>query len=516
MSASLPIDKFLKHLFATDAFVASGLVCDKNASGEGGNLKQLYEYARTFESGSFKGLYNFIEFINNIIENGKTLELGASNPDTDCVSLMTIHKSKGLEFPVCFICNAASSMHSQGDKRSAFCFEYGEGIAMDLSDSTGFAKYPSPLVNILRLRKTIKQTEEEMRILYVAMTRARENLYITAHHSRTTMQTAVEKAKTLSMLDDRYFILSADSYLDWVLSSAYSSSEDCFDIKYYTPSDLPSFEDIVIPEETIQNEEIDTELYSALKQKFAFVYPYKMLKRLPAKLSVSRLSPDVLDEADTSADLFAEKKPTQIPDFFLGKQSRATAAQRGTATHLFLQFCNFEYAIEHGIDNALDMLIEKGFLPRDIAELIYKEDLEKLLSSELIQKLIDAKRVYREQRFNMFLPAKLLTKDQALIEIIDDRHTAVQGVIDLITVDRDGKISLYDYKTDRLTREELSDDSLAAKRMNDTHALQLSYYAHAVKFLFGKAPDRVAVYSTCAAKLYDIELVDLSIPPDIL
>ncbi len=109
MSASLPIDKLLARIFASEKFVASGLVSEKNSRGEGGNLLRLYDYARSFECGSFKGLYSFIEFINTLIENGKTIDANADTSSEDCVTLTTIHKSKGLEFPVCFVCAASAS-----------------------------------------------------------------------------------------------------------------------------------------------------------------------------------------------------------------------------------------------------------------------------------------------------------------------------------------------------------------------------------------------------------------------
>ncbi len=514
MSASLPIDKFLKYLFSTDAFVASGLVCDKSSSGEGGNLKQLYEYARTFEAGSFKGLYSFIEFINSIIDSGKTLTLGSQSIDDDRVSLMTIHKSKGLEFPVCFICNAAAPC-TRSVKDDPFCFELGAGIAMHLSDSTGFAVYASPLFNILALHSQLLQAEEEMRVLYVAMTRAKERLYITAQDSRTLLSTVVSKAKLLSRLDDRYFILSAGSYIDWILCSALSSDMDSFEIALIDSDHIPELESRETSV-TCEQTELDKELYAHLKQKFKFEYPNKLLRRVPAKLSVSRLSPTALDENDGAADIFTEARPAKIPDFFLNKASKATPTERGTATHLFLQFCDFEFAAKHGAAETLAMLTEKGFLPREAAELIYMDDLEKLISSEIMKKILGAERIIREQRFNMLVPTRELTTDSELIGQIGERKTAVQGVIDLIVIEKDGSIGLYDYKTDRLTREELADDALAAKKMNDAHALQLSYYARAVEYLFGKTPDRVAVYSTAAAKLFDIEQRELIVPHDIL
>lgn len=515
ISASLPIDKFLLKLFSSDTFVASGLFCEKNASGEGGNLQRLYEYARTFEAGSFKGLYNFIEFINNIIENGTTLETQGNDISHDCVTLTTIHKSKGLEFPVCFVCNTASDMHrAMGDDLS---FQYGTGIAMDLSDQTGFARYLSPLKKILELNERQSSTEEEMRVLYVALTRAKEKLYVTGSFSRRTMPKILEAADFKARFRCRCSVMNASCYLDWVLSAVKADTEcECFELIPFDTAFIATNEEKICDDTETVAEERDDELFERLTEKFSFEYPYKQLKKVPAKLSVSRLSPDVLDENDLSRDIFEEDKPTPIPDFFLPSVQKSNSAERGTATHLFLQFCDFRLAKERGVKEALGTLIEKRFIPLEMAELVYTEDLEKLMESELAAEILGAQRIIREQRFNILLPTASFTRDENLRASLGEEKIAVQGVIDLIVIDSDGKLCLYDYKTDRLSHAELENDTLAAKKMNTLHGLQLSYYAKAVSILFGKAPDRVAVYSTSAAKLFDIEIQALTIPHDIL
>ncbi len=509
MSASLPIDKFLKYLFATDAFIASGLVCDKNASGEGGNLRQLYEYARTFETGSFKGLYSFIEFINSIMESGKTVSLGSKPADDDCVSIMSIHKAKGLERKVCFICNASGDL-IKSPNNHPFCFDQSVGIAMHLSDSTGFAVYESPLFNLLVLNAELKQAEEEMRVLYVALTRAKQYLYITAADGKALCDTIKKKADLLSRLDDKYFILTAGSYIEWILSATCSSYDDSFEVSFFDSDNYPEYS-VPLNVEQAEQTDIDQALYEKLREKFAFEYPYELLRRVPAKLSVSRLSPTALDDKDDAKDAIPQKKSPPVPAFFLPKVSAATAAERGTATHLFLQFCDFDFAAKHGAEETINMLVEKGFLPSNAGELIYKDEVQAMLSSDLMQKILSAKKIIREQRFNMLIPIRELTTDQKLISQVGDRTTAVQGVIDLIIIENDGSIGLYDYKTDRIKKEQE-----ATSQLNKSHALQLSYYARAVEYLFGKKPDRVAVYSTVLAKLVDIDICALALPHDIL
>ncbi len=514
IAVSLPIDKLLSRIFASDAFVASGLYTEKNALGVGGNLKRLYEYARTFEAGSFKGLYNFIEFINSLIENGKTIDAKSENSADGCVTLTTIHKSKGLEFPICFVCNCAAAFNT-GSQNPDITFKYGHGVAMTLADNTGFAYYSSPLKRVLDLEDDSLSVQEEMRVLYVALTRAKERLYITASYPQAVMPTVLSTANFRAQLDSDYITLNASCYMDWILPAALNSIGTCVKVQPFTTDCLTPLKNIVSSDDTtfVDEHEIDSELYETLKEKYAFKYPFEHMARIPAKLSVSRLSPDVLDNTDDSLDIFESEMDISVPEFFSGKALSATASERGTATHLFLQFCDFKMLKQLGVEETLSFLTEKRFLPPKIAQNVYKDELAKFASSSLVEEILSADKIIREQRFNILLDAADFTLDTELKSKLANEQIAVQGVIDLIVIDTDGNIRLYDYKTDRLNYEQLKDSALACKKLNEAHAQQLSYYAKAVEKLFGRAPVRVAVYSTHAARLYDI---DVDILHDIL
>jgi len=394
--------------------------------------------------------------------------------------------------------------------------------ALKLSDGSSFATINTPLRKAIFARKRVSELEEEMRILYVAMTRARERLYITATGSNEERMLAA--AKTTAFLPSRYSLLSCTSYLQWILAALSSSKKSDFYELDFHALPVPTEEPLVIENTdelalaSDENADItpDEKLLALLNEKFSFEYAYKELKRVPAKISVSRLSPDVLDENDTSVDLVKEKK-TAIPDFFReGAKGRKKATDRGTATHLFLQFCDFANARKNGVREEFGRLMSKGFLPRDAGELIRFEELEKFFESELCDVVLNAKKVVREQRFNLLLPPDEFTRDKEFLAKIKDESLAVQGVIDLVVIDADDKLCLFDYKTDRLTAEELSDYSLASEKLNGLHAMQLSYYKKAAELLFDRKCDRVCVYSTHAARLFDIEPIPLDYPKDII
>lgn len=508
-ASALPIDRFLRILFESDTFLSSGFFHEGGPK-SAGNLIHLYEYARSFESGSFRGLYNFIEMINSLIEDGKKMSLPAGGASPDRVNLMSIHQSKGLEFPVCIVCGTANRFNKQ-DQQVSLLFDYPSGVAMKIADSTGFARINTPMREAVMANIERKQIEEEMRVLYVALTRARERLYVTASTTRESDK-LMDKAAAAAAFCDRYTLLHATSYLDWLLLPFAAGTPDCAKLTFVSPMEPTENESTF--KESPKSEEVSTEineeLYQVLREKFSFSYPFAHMKRIPAKLSVSRLSPDALDAADTARDLFPEEKKTQIPDFFLpGKPSRASAAERGTATHHFLQFCDFTRLDKVGVREELARLVSMRFLPTNLAELIYESELDTFLESDLFRMIRSAKQIIREQRFNLLLSPDSFTEDEAFRQKLGGEKLAVQGVIDLIVIDENDRLLLVDYKTDRLTKEELADPTLAARKMNQVHGLQLSYYTHAVSLLFDRAPDSVAIYSTHAGRTFEIEPMPL-------
>jgi ATP-dependent helicase/nuclease subunit A len=205
----------------------------------------------------------------------------------------------------------------------------------------------------------------------------------------------------------------------------------------------------------------------------------------------------VLDDIDNDAatlESFDEAKILEIEEFFESK-SKITGADKGTATHLFLQFCDFENAEKLGVKNELARLVEKRFIAPQVAELINIKQLEKFFESEFYNTLKNAKKTYREQRFNILLPASHFTQDEEFKSEIDKEEILVQGVIDLFFEDENGNIILCDYKTDYLAPKELRDEALVIQKMKDRHGKQLEYYAMAIERFLGKSPNKILIYS---------------------
>ena len=501
ISASLPVDKLLKHLFSSELFLASGLI----NSDDSNNLLHLYEYARKFESYSFKGLYNFIAYINNLIDKKAKFTIGSSSSKDGKVALMTIHKSKGLEFPVCFVCNTASPFNLQDTRESLIC-DGQNGIALKISDGSGYARINTPMREALGEALKATQIEEEMRVLYVALTRARERLYITASVS-STEEKLMAKAEHNRQFKCAYTVRSARSYLDWMLPALADDTAKSFcNISFISKDDIGEPTECEMPTEEIDLLRED-ELKALLKNRFSFAYPYAEATRLPAKISVSDiLSGNEASLAITEKD-YEHEEP--VPEILIRDDDapvikHKSAAQRGTATHLFLQFADFNYAKENGVREELYRLIEKRFIPESSAELVYENELEAFMNSALFGKIQSAKRIIREQRFNILLDVDIISNDPEFLRQTEGEFLAVQGVVDLIIEDENGDIFLYDYKTDRLSPAELSSDELLKKKMAERHAPQLKYYKEAIKRLFDKECKAAFIYSTHAAKEIEI------------
>ena len=370
---------------------------------------------------------------------------------------------------------------------------------MQIADETGFARVDTPIRSAVAAAITERSLEEEMRILYVALTRARERLYITAR-TKSHLDKISERAALTSKFASDFKLKRSYNWLSMILA-AISPLEDT-DVFTFTAIEKDGVtlnkassidcDNDDVSEKIITNEEIET-----IKNRLDFTYPNSHLNKLPAKLSVSKLTPTVLDDIDNDAatlESFDEAKILEIEEFFETK-SKNTSADKGTATHLFLQFCDFANAEKNGAKAELSHLVDKKFIAPQVAELINLKQIENFFKSNFYSTLKTAKKTYREQRFNILLPASHFTQDEEFKSEIEKEEILVQGVIDLFFEDENGNIILCDYKTDYLTPEEMQNEALVIQKMKDRHGKQLEYYAMAIERFLGKRPDSILIYS---------------------
>ena len=452
------------------------------------DLIKFYNHAREYESSSYKGLYKFLLYIESI--KGSSSKDGAFASSDDSIRIMSVHASKGLEFEICFLSNLETGFSDQ-DTREPILFERHLGIASYIGNQGSLIKYNTLLrkTTSLAIKKATK--DEEMRVLYVALTRARSKIIATA-----TMKNAYEELEIIKGLTNyvsKHHVYSHNSHIDYLLDTYYLKKPDIsFNIiNSYSEIDVKYEGKALV--ESLDQEKIK-EIESILKNRFDFKYKYGYLNKLPSKVSVSRLKPGLLDsEENDEIDL---TKDLKLKPRFLSEQldNEITSAEHGTATHLFMQFCDFENLEANGYENELSRLLEKSFVSENDTKLIEKAHIEGFVKSSLFKEMRNAKSLRREFRFNVMLNAKDFTSDPEL----QKESVLVQGVIDAVFEDENGRLILVDYKTDKVTNKNYE------AVLKDRYTSQLLYYKKAIELIYEKPLDKVLLYSVPLAKTVEL------------
>ena len=515
LSEGTNVDKLIMLLYRK-----TGLLSLASENDGKKNLMLLYEYARKFEAGSFKGLYNFISYINGIIDKKHDFDKNQPEENTDAVKIITVHSSKGLEYPIVFFAEADISVQKTQDK-SRLVYDESFGIGLDLRTESSLAIVENstrPIIKDYILRRSF---EEEMRVLYVALTRARERLYVVGKPSRFA-ENFFEEVNVAREYLSEFALYNMPSYIDCICATVPYGvcGVDGFinDQKSVMQLREESTEHCEVKE---SSGTIDLTTLKILRERFNYKYPHEQLMNLPEKLSISHLNPRILDGAyEEAQELFAVDEresadlvegesdtpaPTQnldlrfassgvLPKFISGVDERESA-KRGISTHLVLQFCDFDGLYQRGARAEVERLLEKKFISTDDVKRIRLYELERFRASELFKLMRGARSLEREFRFNVLLPAVNFATDEERRQAIKNEDVLVQGVIDCLIETSEGDYILVDYKTDRLTKEERENRALAEKRLRDAHSEQLTYYAYAVEKIFGKMPVSILVYS---------------------
>ena len=476
----------------------TGLYALAAKNGGKDNLTLLYDYARGFEAGAFKGLYNFISFLNSLLDKKTTFDDNRDGGDEDAVKIVTCHASKGLEYPVVFLVDATAGIGNK-EKANRLAYAGGFGISMRLRTPSGLALVKNPVMDIVNRYIEKKNYEEELRVLYVALTRARERLFVVGTSPRDKREDYTEKIDILREDLSEYSVRTLSSMMEVILvcgeCGVPSYSEDFISAEPRTTHlEAPLTEGDATPEDSgCESEILPTE---ELKARFNFEYPREHMTRLPEKMSVSKMSPTVLDGTDAEAASLAPavENRTRLPAFADGGKADESA-KRGIATHYFLQFCDLDLLERNGAASELERLEQSGFISKTDARRVRLGEIETFRSSALFEAMRSAKKIYREFRFNVRLSASHFTEDEENRRLYEDEDILVQGVIDCIVERDDGTLCLYDYKTDRLTREELANRALAEEKLRASHKMQLLLYALAAEQIFGKYPEVLEVYS---------------------
>lgn len=486
----------------------TGLLALASKNGGKDNLEVLYNYARTFEGASYRGLYSFIGFINTVVERRSEFSSVKDTASTDEVSVITAHSSKGLEYPIVFYVDAQKDIYKSGSKEAPrMNLSSKLGLTFRLRTPSGLALVENPPHSANAGCKRQARLEEELRILYVVLTRAREKLFVLGSTTKD-LEEFVENARERGEFLDIYSLRKMQRMLDIILATHPESELELVDNTKSEEEESETGDKQIVmtyTPPTVRNDVDESIEKDDYLERFRYKYPYEELSRVPGKMSVSTLYPTVLDGVDEPQSIApqADDGRRVLPQFMLGDKADESA-KRGIATHLFMQFCDLENAHENGAEAELSRLVCNGFMSESDRALVRIDEIEAFVKSPLFAKMRSAKKLYRELRFNVNLPAELFTKDSERREALSGSNVLVQGVVDCIIEDENGGLTLVDYKTDRLSKKELSDEALARETLYNKHFQQLYYYTLAAERIFGRKPLGAKVYSLALGAAVDI------------
>ena len=449
------------------------------------NLRMLFEKAKDYEQGSFKGLYNFINFIDKVTK-GNT-DMGAPKligENEDVIRIMSIHKSKGLEFPVVFLCGTGNQFNMMDLNDNIL-------IHSELGLGPKYINYERKITYNTLAKEAIKHQlkkelqEEEMRLLYVALTRSREKLIITGvdKNLKESIETKTEMLQTSDGKITKTIAKKAKSYLDW-LEAVYLSDDkikELIDVYEHKKNENLTAETLENEEQIIEIEK--REVNPKINEILTWEYPYKDLTKIEGKSSVSKLSKKI-ENAETNFEI---KKPR-----FLVGELPLSKAEIGTVVHLIIQKLDFRqnYTMKE-IEDLLEKLEQKEIITTKQKQAIPKQEIQKFTNSDLFKEISEAKEIYKEQPFYLNIPVKELYASKSEESIL------VQGIIDLYYITKEGQVILVDYKTDYV--QEGNEDYLKEK-----YTPQLNLYKRAIEHALNKQVDKIFIYSTYLGREIEI------------
>ncbi len=445
-------------------------------------------------------------FLNNAEGWLDDPEAGAGPQDAgDSVLIDTIHSSKGLEYPVVFLSRCSKKFNEQDSRKSAV-FDPDLGLGAMLPDERGLVRCNTLLRNIIGGKIEEELTCEEMRLLYVALTRAREKLIVTAGSNKP--DELLSNAARQARFRGEYPVVSANKYISWILyalelnrpaaTEVMTVRADGTEVREEMPAGA---EDGVI---SVSEEELNANL--------DFAYQYDYLKGIPSSLTISKLYPSILDENTDEENITVDTRKTfnlksiEKPRFLSGESGKASASDIGTATHVFFQFADFSRLLETGPDEEIRRLVEERFLSKNDAELVDRDQIKEFMRSELIGKIVRSPFVKREFRFLVRLEAsKLTSREELAAELAkEDVRLLTKGAVDCLFRDPDtGDLVVIDYKTDRFAGESGEE---AADILRKRHGAQLRYYSDICSEIFLEKVQRAFVYSTFLHEVISIPL----------
>lgn len=481
------------------------------------NLAMLMEKAVAFEKTSYKGLFHFVRYIEQLKKYD--IDCGEANTEGEqsaAVRLMSIHKSKGLEFPIVFVSGMGKQFNMQ-DVNGKVAIHAELGVGIEAIDYERRTKLPTLIRRIIQRELSLDTLAEEMRILYVAMTRAKEKLILTGVVKN--LENKLGDYGVLRGIDAPVLFYSqlaeATNYLDLVLPALYRNSafdkilsgfgqptcftnrlykqKSCTEVFCISPAELAE-QDVmeemasVISIEALRG--LDTEVTydegtcRELQEHMQYQYPHQKARELNQKMSVSELKKRAYMEEEGLAFLYEEEEVIPLLPKFLQEQEELTGASRGTAYHRFLELLDYKKEqTEETLYQELQQCVAGGYMTEEMAEAIRTKDILRFLQSDIGSRMQQAARgnaLYLEQPFMLGVSVGEIYPD-----ITEEEVVLVQGIIDAYFAEGE-ELVVVDYKTDHVQ---------TGQELLNRYRTQLEYYSRALSQLTGKKVKERKIYS---------------------
>lgn len=453
------------------------------------NLKMLFERAKEYEKTSFKGLFNFIMFVERLKSGNSDMSSAKIiGENENVVRIMSIHKSKGLEFPIVFLCSTSKKINMQ-DLNSNLLLHQKLGIGPQYINYEKMIEYSTSAKDAIKIITKEEAISEEMRILYVALTRAKEKLIITgtSKDHKKELEKKKEILKVYNSKDGKLnpiILKKYISYLDWIELVLLNSEimKNLIKVNEYSKKDIVSKEE----EKEVEIREFDFEKeidFEKYESEFNWDYKNSLATKLPIKSTVSKIKEMQNEGVDFLELNNKDIGIAEIVPSFMEAEEKITASKKGTIMHLFLQKLDLKKTYSKDeLENLKQELIAKNIISEEEANSINLFKIQNFLNSKLAEKLKQAKIIEKEKAFCI----KILAKD--VFEDAKDENLLVQGIIDLYAIFEDGKIVLVDYKTDYV---EPGNEAVLIKKYQN----QLKIYKQALEEALDKKVEETYIYS---------------------
>ncbi|HBE9333162.1 UNVERIFIED_CONTAM: helicase-exonuclease AddAB subunit AddA [Clostridioides difficile] len=520
-SMYMSTDEFIWYLYTRTGYYAY-VGALPGGSQRQANLKVLFERAKQFEETSLKGIFNFVNFIEKLKKSSS--DMGSAKTlgeNANVVRIMSIHKSKGLEFPV-VICSAMGKNFNTQDFKKSILYHHNLGYGPQFVDYERRISFPSIAKEALKSKINIENLSEEMRVLYVAFTRAKEKLIITG--STRNIQDSIKRwSNGVESLDtiSQYEILKGKNFLDWIMpcvlkhrdlsnlleevgldavfsvehnSKWYGKLWNKNDVLVEKKSDeeKESIEEIL---EKIDVDSPDSDYYNEIEEKLNYIYPYEFSTRKPATISVTEIKKIQNNyEEELINTIFEQKVILKKPLFIQNKEEREkiSGTEIGTIVHLVMEVLDLKNVSSvNDIKSQIRGFVSKGIITEKQASIVNPYKIYKFFASNIGKRMLNAEFINREKSIyaqvnmkDIYIYEKLINNDDK--KLYNNESVMLRGIVDAY-FEEDNQIVLVDYKTDFVNEENIN-------QIIEKYKKQLDLYADIIETLTGKSVKEKCIY----------------------